>query len=106
MFCHITENWRGRPPGEHEVVVNLIGGTTTQGGLAIRRSRAAAVRPGPPTYTYVWRCPRTSAWGDPTTCGRLRLRSLIERIPHTRRYRLTAEGLCIALACHRTETRV
>ena len=36
MFCHITENWRGRPLVSHEVVVNLIGGTTTQGGLAIR----------------------------------------------------------------------
>ena len=25
---------------------------------------------------------------------RLRLRGLIERIPHSQRYRLTAEGLC------------
>ena len=25
MFCHITENWRGRPLVSHEVVVNLIG---------------------------------------------------------------------------------
>ena len=29
---------------------------------------------------------------------RLRLRGLIERIPGTRRYRLTAEGVCVALA--------
>ena len=36
MFCHITENWRGRPLVSHEVVVNLIGATTTRGGLAIR----------------------------------------------------------------------
>ena len=36
MFCHITENWRGRPLVSHEVVVNLIGATTTKGGLAIR----------------------------------------------------------------------
>ena len=36
MFCHITENWRGRPLVSHEVVVNLIGGTTTKGGLSIR----------------------------------------------------------------------
>ena len=35
MFCHITENWRGRPLVSHEVVVNLIGGTTTKGGLTI-----------------------------------------------------------------------
>ena len=30
----------------------------------------------------------------------------IERIPHSQRYRLTAEGLCIALAYHRTQARV
>ena len=36
MFCHITENWRGRPLVSREVVVNLIGHTTTQTGLAIR----------------------------------------------------------------------
>jgi len=29
MFCHITENWRGWPLISHEVVVNLIGHTTT-----------------------------------------------------------------------------
>jgi hypothetical protein len=36
MFCHITENWRGRPLISHEVIVNLIGNTTTRAGLAIR----------------------------------------------------------------------
>jgi len=36
MFCHITENWRGRPWVSREVVVNLIGHTTTKTGLAIR----------------------------------------------------------------------
>jgi hypothetical protein len=36
MFCHITENWRGRPLVSHEVVVNLIGNTTTKEGLSIR----------------------------------------------------------------------
>ena len=36
MFCHITENWRGRPFVSREVVVNLIGHTTTKTGLAIR----------------------------------------------------------------------
>ena len=29
MFCHITANWRGRPLISREVVVNLIGSTTT-----------------------------------------------------------------------------
>ena len=37
---------------------------------------------------------------------RLRLRGLIERIPRTQRYRLTAQGLCVALAYHRTQARV
>jgi hypothetical protein len=36
MFCHITENWRGRPLVSREVVVNLIGHTTTKTGVAIR----------------------------------------------------------------------
>ena len=36
MFCHITENWRGRPLVSREVVVNLIGRTTTVTGLEIR----------------------------------------------------------------------
>ena len=36
MFCHITENWRGRPLVSHAVVVNLIGGTKTRSGLRIK----------------------------------------------------------------------
>jgi DNA-binding phage protein len=36
MFCHITNNWRGRPLISREVVVNLIGSTTTGSGLRIR----------------------------------------------------------------------
>jgi len=35
MFAHITQNWRGRPLVSHEVVVNVIGSTTTQTGLQI-----------------------------------------------------------------------
>jgi hypothetical protein len=35
MFCHITENWRGRPLIDHEVIVQLIGSTTTDTGLTI-----------------------------------------------------------------------
>jgi transposase len=35
MFCHITENWRGRPLVSREVVVNLLGHTTTKTGLEI-----------------------------------------------------------------------
>jgi Rhodopirellula transposase DDE domain len=36
MFCHITNNWRGRPLVSREVIVNLIGSTTTEAGRHIR----------------------------------------------------------------------
>jgi hypothetical protein len=36
MFAYITQNWRGRPLVSHEVIVNLIGHTTTQTGLYIQ----------------------------------------------------------------------
>ncbi len=36
VFCHITQNWRGKPLTSHEVVVNLIGSTTTRTGLKIK----------------------------------------------------------------------
>jgi len=36
LFCHITENWRGRPLVSHEVIVNLIAGTTTTKGLRVK----------------------------------------------------------------------
>jgi transposase len=36
MFCHITQNWRGRPLTSHAVVVNLIGSTRTRTGLRVR----------------------------------------------------------------------
>jgi hypothetical protein len=36
MFCHITENWRGRPLMSRAVVVNLIGSTQTRTGLRIQ----------------------------------------------------------------------
>jgi hypothetical protein len=35
LFSHITMNWRGRPLVSHEVVVNLIGSTTTRTGLQV-----------------------------------------------------------------------
>lgn len=36
MFCHITENWRGKPLVSRAVIVNLIGGTKTRTGLTIK----------------------------------------------------------------------
>lgn len=36
MFSHISMNWRGKPLISHEVIVNLIAGTTTRTGLKIK----------------------------------------------------------------------
>jgi hypothetical protein len=36
LFCFITKNWRGRPLTSYEVIVNLIGSTTTKTGLTVR----------------------------------------------------------------------
>ncbi|MGH8489066.1 MAG: ISAzo13-like element transposase-related protein, partial [Gammaproteobacteria bacterium] len=36
MFCHITNNWRGRPLLSRQIVVNLIGSVTSQSGLRVR----------------------------------------------------------------------
>jgi len=36
LFCHVTRNWRGRPPVTHDVIVSLVGSTTTAKGLKVR----------------------------------------------------------------------
>jgi transposase len=36
LFCHITENWRGRPLRSRAIVVNLIAHTTTEAGLSVK----------------------------------------------------------------------
>jgi len=36
MFCHISQNWRGRPLISREVIIALIGSTTTKQGLKIK----------------------------------------------------------------------
>jgi hypothetical protein len=79
MFCHITQNWRGRPLVSREVIVDLIGRTTTRTGLAIRAAldpgvyptgikvtdaNLAAVRLQPATFHGDWNytiAPRTTA---------------------------------------------
>jgi transposase len=35
LFCHITQNWRGRPLTSLQVVINLIRNTTTKQGLKV-----------------------------------------------------------------------
>ncbi len=36
LFCHITRNWRGQPLDELEIIVQLIGRTTTREGLKVK----------------------------------------------------------------------
>jgi hypothetical protein len=36
LFAHISMNWRGRPRVSHEVIVELIGATTTGSGLRVQ----------------------------------------------------------------------
>jgi hypothetical protein len=45
LFAHITQNWRGRPLVSHDVVVNLIGSTTTTTGLRVRATLDPAPYP-------------------------------------------------------------
>jgi hypothetical protein len=45
MFCQITQNWRGRPLVSRQVVVNLIGQTTTKTGLRIKAALDENVYP-------------------------------------------------------------
>ncbi len=35
LFCHITQNWRGRPLTDRTAIVELIGATTTKTGLTV-----------------------------------------------------------------------
>jgi Rhodopirellula transposase DDE domain len=45
MFCHITQNWRGRPLVSHEVIVNLIANTGTDQGLRIKAELDKGIYP-------------------------------------------------------------
>jgi len=39
LFCHITQNWRGKALVSHEVIVDLIAATTTRAGLKVQSER-------------------------------------------------------------------
>ena len=45
LFSHISMNWRGRPLTSHEVVVNLIGATTTKSGLKVHAEHDGGTYP-------------------------------------------------------------
>jgi Rhodopirellula transposase DDE domain len=36
LFCHVTQNWRGKPLVSHDLIVKLIGSTTTSTGLKVK----------------------------------------------------------------------
>jgi transposase len=69
MFCHIAENWRGRPLISRAVIVNLIAHTTTRDGLRVKaaldessykqkikitKEQMASIRLIPGTYHSDW----------------------------------------------------
>ena len=69
LFCHITQNWRGRPLVSYTAIVQLIGKTTTRAGLQVRSEldehtyatkekvtpeQLAAVRFNPATFHGEW----------------------------------------------------
>ena len=45
LFAHISMNWRGRSLVSHEVIVNLIGATTTRTGLTVQAERDLGTYP-------------------------------------------------------------
>ena len=45
MFCHITANWRGKPLESREVIISLIGSTSTSKGLRIQAALDAGQYP-------------------------------------------------------------
>jgi hypothetical protein len=51
MFCHITQNWRGRPLTSYAVIVQLIGNTKTTTGLKIKAELDERTYPTKETVT-------------------------------------------------------
>ena len=45
LFAHISMNWRGEPLASHEVIVELIGATTTRSGLTVRAEHDTGTYP-------------------------------------------------------------
>jgi Rhodopirellula transposase DDE domain len=45
LFAHISMNWRGQPLTSHEVIVDLIGATTTRTGLTVHAEHDSGTYP-------------------------------------------------------------
>jgi len=64
LFCHITENWRGRPLIDHETIVQLIGSVRTSNGLCVKAKLEAlfhfmwvdSAAPFPSSLPEQWNC--------------------------------------------------
>ena len=51
LFSQITLNWRGRPLTSHQIIVDLIGATSTTTGLTVRAELDTATYPTGIHYT-------------------------------------------------------
>ena len=51
LFSQITMNWRGRPLTSHQIIVDLIGATTTATGLTVRAELDTGTYPTGVAYT-------------------------------------------------------
>jgi hypothetical protein len=51
LFCHITQNWRGRPLRTFETIVDLIGNTRTEAGLRVKARLDKRIYPTGVTVT-------------------------------------------------------
>ena len=63
LFCHITQNWRGRPLTDRVAIVELIGATTTKAGL----KTSACSTPAPTRKASGCVMPRWPSWTSPAT---------------------------------------
>ena len=45
LFSHISMNWRGRPLTSHQVIIDLIGATTTRTGLKVHAELDDSIYP-------------------------------------------------------------
>ena len=51
LFSHITLNWRARPLTSHQIIVDLIGATSTATGLTVRAELDTGTYPTGIKYT-------------------------------------------------------
>ena len=79
LFAYISQNWRGKPLVSHQIIVQLIGATTTQTGLTVRCEidanrypKGIKVTAAEMAALAIERDPFHGEWGDPAG-GRCRL---------------------------------